>query len=90
MRIRVRVSPRARCTSVGGRYGDGEPPTLIVRVEAPAADGKANAAVVAALARAFALPRTAVRIVSGHAARTKVVELDGADPELLAELLARA
>ncbi|MDQ2709266.1 MAG: DUF167 domain-containing protein [Actinomycetota bacterium] len=60
-------------------------------VRARAVDGKANAAVVAALAGGFGLPRAAVELVSGHRGRDKTVELNGDASALaarLAELLA--
>jgi uncharacterized protein YggU (UPF0235/DUF167 family) len=46
-------------------------------VAAPAESGRANAAVVKLLAETLALPRSSVSLVSGHAARDKVVELAG-------------
>jgi uncharacterized protein len=52
---------------------------LKVRLTAPPVEGAANDALVAFLAGALGVPRRAVRIVSGAAARTKVVEVEGAD-----------
>jgi uncharacterized protein (TIGR00251 family) len=88
MRITVRVRPGARRDAVGGRYGLDEPPVLVVRVRAPAVDGKANAAVVEALAAAFGVHRRAVRIVAGTTSRSKIVEVDGGRDEALSVLLA--
>jgi hypothetical protein len=62
MRIVVRVYPGAPATKVGGRYGDSEPPVLIVRVAAHA-------------------------VVSGLRARTKVVEVESVNPDVVAALL---
>jgi uncharacterized protein YggU (UPF0235/DUF167 family) len=45
-------------------------------VKAPAVDGKANASVIEALAELHGLPKSAVRLASGHTSRTKVFELD--------------
>ena len=87
MRINVRVSPGVPATKVGGRYGDSEPPVLIVRVSARAVDGEANAATVRALSDAFGVSPGAVRIVSGQRARTKVVVVESADPDVLTALL---
>jgi uncharacterized protein YggU (UPF0235/DUF167 family) len=87
MRIVVRVSPKAHATKVGGRYGDSDPPVLVIRVTAPAVDGKANAATIEALAHALDLPRRNVQIVAGERARTKVMEVEGADPDAIAALL---
>ena len=87
MRVVVRVQPSAKRTRVGGRYGDQEPPVLKVRVTAPAVDGKANAAVVAAVADALGLPAHAVRIVAGATNRTKTLAVEGADAAVLQQLL---
>ena len=83
----MRVYPAARRPGVGGRYGTTEPPVLVVRVTAPAVDGKANEAVLGSVAAAFDVPRRNVRMVSGWRNRTKVVEIDDADQRLLAALL---
>lgn len=87
VRITVRVSPRSRQTFVGGRYGTAEPPVLLVRVTAPAVDGRANDAVVQALAGAMHVPAREVRITSGTRSRTKVLEVHGADRTHLTRLL---
>lgn len=88
MRINIRVHTRTRKDAVGGRYGSGDPPTLVVRVRAAPTEGLANAACVKALAEAFGVPRSGIRIVSGASARSKVVDVEGAEPERLASLLA--
>jgi uncharacterized protein (TIGR00251 family) len=87
MRLKVRVYPAAGRTEVGGRYGTTDPPVLIVRVHAPAADGRANMAVIEAVAGAFGVKRRDVDIVSGASHRNKVLEVTGADPAALALLL---
>ena len=51
--IEIRVRPNASRNKVGGTAGD--PPRLVVAVQAPAVDGKANAAVIKELAAAFGL-----------------------------------
>jgi uncharacterized protein YggU (UPF0235/DUF167 family) len=56
-----------------GRYGN----AWKLRVAAAPEDGKANAAALRLLAEKLELPRHAVRLVSGHAAREKIVELAG-------------
>ncbi len=89
MRIRVRVHPGARRTEVGGRYGPENIPALVVRVVAPATDGRANAAVLDALADAFGVRPRAVRLVSGASSRSKVVEVDGVAPGAVDALMDR-
>jgi uncharacterized protein len=49
---------------------------LDVRVCAPALDGKANAAIVSALAAAVGLRPRQVRLLRGDRSREKLVELD--------------
>lgn len=58
-----------------------------MEVQAPAVDGRANAAVESVVANAFGLARRQVRLVAGDQSRTKLVELDG-PPERLAARLA--
>jgi len=82
MRFAVRVKPGARREVVGGSHGD----ALVVAVTAPAVEGKANAAVCKALAKAFGVRKQDVAIVAGERGRDKVVEVPDA-PERLRELL---
>ena len=72
MRIAVHVKPGSRVTKVGGSSGG----SLAVRVRALAVDGKANAAVVDAVAEAFGLRRQQVTLVHGRAGRRKLLDLD--------------
>jgi uncharacterized protein (TIGR00251 family) len=74
-RVRVRVSPGARRTELVGRHGE----AWKVRVAAAPERGRANEAVLDLLSRELELPRRAVSLVSGHAAREKVVRLEGID-----------
>jgi uncharacterized protein YggU (UPF0235/DUF167 family) len=57
---------------------------LKVRVAAAAADGAANAAVVALMAKALGVPRSAVEIAAGAHARVKRLRIEGAGPQDLA------
>jgi len=69
---------------VGGEHGG----ALIVRVSAPAVDGRATAAALAAVAEAFGVRSRSVTLVTGQTSRTKVFEVAGADPAVLDRLLA--
>ena len=80
------MSPGATRTSVVGRHGDG----WKLRVAAPPDGGKANDAVVQLLAEALDVARRDVEIVSGHAARDKIVALAGIGPEEIERRLASA
>jgi uncharacterized protein YggU (UPF0235/DUF167 family) len=59
-------------------------------VAAPPERGRANAALVELLAETLGVPRARVRVVGGHAARRKMVEIDGLDAKSLEQLLERA
>ena len=85
-RVRLRVSPGSRTAAIGRPHGD----AWRVRVTPPAEDGRANAAVVRLLAETFGLPRASVRVVSGHGARDKIVELTGIGPDETERRLAAA
>lgn len=51
-------------------------------------DGQATDAALNALAAAFGVRRHAVTLVSGATSRTKIVDIEGADPAVLERLLA--
>jgi uncharacterized protein (TIGR00251 family) len=72
-RLRLRVSPRAARTELVGRYGD----SWKLRVGEAAERGRANDALVAFLAERLGVMREQVTLVSGHAARDKIVEVRG-------------
>jgi uncharacterized protein len=84
MRITVRVRPGSAYPGVGGQH-DG---ALVVRVRQRAVDGKATAAALAAVAEAFGVRPHAVTLAAGATSRTKVLEVEGAEPAVLQHLLA--
>lgn len=78
MRLAVRVTPRGGRDGVDGWVRDDAGRLLLkVRVAAPAAEGQANAAVIALLAKALGRPKSALALVSGTAARVKRIDVDG-------------
>ncbi|MCP1336605.1 DUF167 domain-containing protein [Futiania mangrovi] len=70
--IRVRVTPNAR--REGLVPGEGQ---LEAKVTVPPEKGRANAALVALLARTWRLPRTSLEVVSGATGRMKTVRVAG-------------
>jgi uncharacterized protein (TIGR00251 family) len=82
--IEIRVRPNAKNNRVGGVVGD--PPRLVVAVQAPAVDGKANEAVLKVVAKAFAIRTRDISIVYGELARDKRLLLKG-DEEILTQTL---
>jgi uncharacterized protein (TIGR00251 family) len=81
IRIPVRVKTGASRAKVGGRFGEDR---LVVAVTARPVDGAANEAVVRAVAEAFGVRLRQVSLVSGHTARSKVLEITVADDDTLA------
>ena len=71
--LRVKVTPRSAKSEVVGTMADG---TLKVRIAAAPERGKANEELITVLAEHFGVERSAVRIVSGHAAALKLVRID--------------
>ena len=82
--LEIRVRPNASRNKVGGTAGD--PPRLVVAVQAPAVDGKANAAVTKELALAFNLRARDFTIVHGELARDKRLIVTGDVIELAKRL----
>ncbi len=70
MKIQIKVTANARVEEVvKGESG------YNVRVKAPAKEGKANRAVVKALAEHFKVPQSSIRILSGLNGKNKIVEI---------------
>lgn len=82
----VHVQPNARVSAVAGLHGD----ALKMKIAAPAADNKANAALVDFLHRLLKLPVSQITIRRGAGGRRKVVEIRGADASVLTRLKAAA
>jgi len=71
--IAVKVVPRAAQSRVEGWHGD----ALKVRLAAPPVEGKANAALIALLARTLGVAQGNVDIVGGETSRIKRVRISG-------------
>jgi len=69
----LHVQPGARVSEFAGRHGE----RIKVRLAAPAAEGKANQALVEFLAAHFGVPRRNVRISAGLKSRRKRVVIEG-------------
>jgi uncharacterized protein (TIGR00251 family) len=82
--LQVRVTPRARRNALGGMK-DG---VLAVRLAAPPVEGAANKALIAFLAEALGLSRSAVRVESGLRSRHKKVRISGLTADEVARRLA--
>lgn len=88
MRLSVRVTPKGGRDAIEGWGGNADDrPFLKLRVSAPPADGAANAAVLALLAKSLGRRKSDVRLVSGETARLKLVEIEGLDEAALFALV---
>ncbi len=76
MIVAVKVKPGARADNVEPQ----EDGSLRVSVKAPPVDGKANEAVIAALAKHFGVRRADVTLKRGASSRDKVFEIAGNPP----------
>ena len=72
--IQVRVKPGSRASALT-REDDG---TWLAQLKSPPVDGKANAELIALVARHFDCARSAVSIKSGGSARTKLLKVETA------------
>jgi uncharacterized protein (TIGR00251 family) len=75
VKLPVRVIPNARKTGFAGRR-EGE---WVLRLCAPALDGKANKTAVEFLASHFEVARSRVTLVAGEKSRHKIFEIVGLD-----------
>ncbi len=89
LRLAVRLQPGARKTEICGlaALADGGV-ALKARVTAVPEGGKANAALIALLAKTWRLPKGAFEIVSGRSDRTKTLLIAGDPASLEAKLAA--
>jgi uncharacterized protein (TIGR00251 family) len=74
--VEVRVVPRAAKSRLSGVRGG----ALLVHLAAPPVDGAANAALLTMLSDVLGVPRRAVTVIRGDAARRKAVLVTGLSP----------
>jgi uncharacterized protein YggU (UPF0235/DUF167 family) len=85
LRVELHVRPGTSVTAVGGSY-DG---ALVVKVSAPAQEGRATAAALDAVADTLGIPSSSVTLVRGATTRRKLIEIaitGGTSSELQARL----
>jgi uncharacterized protein len=83
VRLRVRATPRAKCTEIMGVHGG----MIRIRLAARPTNGEANEELVHFLAKTLSVSRSAVTVLTGQTSRSKVVEISGVNPQLIAERL---
>jgi hypothetical protein len=80
--FKVQVVPRASRSEVVGEYNG----SLRIRIAAPPVDGAANEELIRVLAKTFKVPRSAVKLVSGHSSKIKQVSIEASTNEIVANL----
>jgi uncharacterized protein (TIGR00251 family) len=85
--VTIKLTPKARGEGIDGIAEDlgpeGPRSVLKLRVTAAPESGKANAAMIALLAKAWRLPKSAFAIVAGETSRLKRVRIAGETQALL-------
>ncbi|MPZ09637.1 MAG: DUF167 domain-containing protein [Kiloniellaceae bacterium] len=85
--VDIRLQPGASRVQVDGlAVLDDGVTVLKVRVTEPPEDGKANAALIKLLAKAWKLPKSSLTLVAGHSDRRKTLAVAGEPAELLCDL----
>ncbi|GAB3580675.1 DUF167 domain-containing protein [Hymenobacter daeguensis] len=85
MILHLRAKPNANANALQWA-ADG---SLVVRLKAPAQNGKANACLLAFLAEVFGVSKSCVELRSGHTAPFKKVEIAGVSEAEGQRVLAR-
>jgi uncharacterized protein len=83
-RIKLRVSPGARSTSIAGAYGED---AIKLRVAAPPVEGRANAEAVRYVAELLDVTASNVSVVGGASGRNKAVFVRDVEAEEVREIL---
>lgn len=73
--LRIRVTPKAKSARIKKEIAEDGSVYYKVYVTVAAEDGKANVAVIALLAKALGVPKSALSITRGLASRDKIVEI---------------
>ena len=82
MFLLIKAKPGSKVNQIS-IAGDG---TIVIKIKAPAQDGKANVELIKFLSEKLGLPKSKIRIVSGFAAPYKKLEID-ADESAVKKIL---
>ena len=85
IRLQVYVQPRASRTELAGMH-DG---VIKIRIAAAPIGNAANLALIDFVAQHLGIAKRYVRVVSGHASRSKVLDIDGVSATVIAARLGK-
>ena len=86
IRIRVRLTPKGGRDAIDGWSDHLNERVLNVRVAVVPEDGKANAALIALLAKVLGIAKSRIVIAGGAASRLKALEIEGDARDIAARL----
>ena len=87
IRLSVRVTPGASRDGISGIAADADGGKYLkIMVTAPAEGGKANAAVIKLLSKAWKVPKSAITVASGATGRRKTLIIAGDTDRLAAAI----
>lgn len=81
LRVALRVTPRTSRNAITGVGASTDGPRLKVSVTAAPEAGKANAAVIKLLAKAWRVPKSGMEVIAGSTGRNKLLLIRGGDRE---------
>ena len=86
MRLTIRLTPNASRDEVVGRTDDG---AFRVKVQSPPVEGAANRRLIRFLAERLEVSKSRIRIVSGDTSRTKQLEIEGDEQDIIRRMEGR-
>lgn len=75
--LTLHIQPGAKRSECAGTHGE----ALKIRLAAPPIEGRANAALIAFIAKTLDVPKSRVELVSGETSRAKRVRIEEVDAE---------
>jgi uncharacterized protein len=81
--LSCRVQPNSSKEGIGEIKND----ALVIRLNAPAVEGKANDALIKFLSKRLGIAKSRISIIRGEKNRNKLVSVQGVSPEEIAERL---
>lgn len=75
--LAARIQPNAKRTAITGVYSAENRPHLVIAIQAPPLEDKANEALLKFLSRIFSIPRSRIEILHGERDRMKLLLLEG-------------
>ena len=83
MTFHVHVVPNAKIDKVVGEHGD----AIKIKLRAPAVEGKANAALIAFLAKSLDISEREIVLLRGQKSRDKIIRIDRLSESELRQIL---